>query len=62
MIVNPNKILVLNNGVRIPYGKKIKNSSSGYGFSEYVVYDPAQIRIRYVIQVKMIFLFFYFIN
>jgi len=50
-MVNPNKMLTLDSGVKIPSGKYISANGSYAGYSEYIVYDPAQVRIRYVIQV-----------
>lgn len=50
-MVNPNKMLTLDTGVKIPSGKYIGANESYAGYSEYIVYDPAQVRIRYVIQV-----------
>ena len=58
VVVNPDKMLTLNTGVKIPSGKYIKDCNSYSGYSEYIVYDPAQIRIRYVIQVFILYIFF----
>ncbi len=45
-------MLTMDNGLKIPSGKYIGNSSyNNGGYSEYIVYDPAQVRIRYVVQV-----------
>jgi len=49
-----NSFLIL--GVQIPLGQLIdnKNSTGGYGlnYNEYIVYDEAQIALRYLVQFR----------
>lgn len=45
---------VVPNGVKVPCGKIIKDDSDGraLAYNEYIVYDTAQIKMRYVLKMK----------
>lgn len=40
------------------YEKELTIKTRHLSYSEYIVFDPSQIRIRYVVQVNRIFFFF----
>ena len=51
---DPNDIHVLPNGVKVPFGKKVKTSqSSSLLYNEYIVYDPNQVNIKYLLKCKV---------
>eukprot|EP00043_Microstomoeca_roanoka_P016454 m.168072 g.168072 ORF g.168072 m.168072 type:complete len:139 (+) comp16464_c0_seq2:36-452(+) len=55
---DPNETLTLENGVTVPLGKGIENPEAADGsllYDEFVVYDTAQIKMRYVIKMKFNF-------
>jgi poly [ADP-ribose] polymerase len=49
---DPNEKLKFSNGVEIPYGKPVpsKVDKSELLYNEYIVYDPAQVKIRYLLK------------
>lgn len=51
---NPTDFFTLDDGVVIPYGKQITNNAvnSELLYNEYIVYDPAQVNIQYMLKVK----------
>lgn len=51
--INPNKILVLEDGLKIPNGGYVNtDSTASWGDSEYIVFDEKRVRIRYVVQIE----------
>eukprot|EP01084_Bolivina_argentea_P316272 548167_1 len=51
---NPSTYKILNNGCVVPVGKGIKDYAVGSSllYSEYVVYDTAQIKMKYLLKLK----------
>ena len=51
-----NKNFICNNGITIPLGNIIKYSETGMNYStsnpEYIVYDTAQVKIRYIVKME----------
>lgn len=50
-----NKHVILQDGARVPIGKTvnyINRNNNEFQFNEYVVTDPSQVRMRYLIQLK----------
>jgi len=44
--------VVLHNGVRIPLHAPVTHQNRKIPFNEYIVYNPSQVRMRYLVQVK----------
>ena len=52
---DPKKVHVLPDGVKVPWGKLVKNKDTKQTsllYNEYIVYDESQIKIRYLVNVK----------
>ena len=53
---DPNKNFVCNNGITIPLGNIVSfrenNMSYATSHPEYIVYDTAQVKIRYIIKME----------
>lgn len=51
---DPSGALVREDGVAVPYGKQMTNNviNSNLLYNEYIVYDPAQVNINYLVKLK----------
>ena len=46
-------LLITSGGVGVPLGN-LTNSKGGYlNYNEFIVYDPARVRIRYLVMVRL---------
>ncbi|CAG5089293.1 Similar to Parp: Poly [ADP-ribose] polymerase (Drosophila melanogaster) [Cotesia congregata] len=52
---DPGDVHVCQDGVIVPYGKPVSNDTSGFKlhYNEFVVYNVGQIRIRYIVRVRL---------
>eukprot|EP01125_Pyxidicula_operculata_P022385 TRINITY_DN910_c2_g1_i3.p1 TRINITY_DN910_c2_g1~~TRINITY_DN910_c2_g1_i3.p1 ORF type:complete len:2962 (-),score=808.64 TRINITY_DN910_c2_g1_i3:90-8975(-) len=44
--------IVFPNGVRVPTGDTIQQPKGLFGYNEYIVYNPSQVRMRYLMELK----------
>jgi poly [ADP-ribose] polymerase len=51
---NPTEYYTRADGVVVPYGKQVTNNAlhTPLLYNEYIVYDPAQVNIQYLLKVK----------
>lgn len=54
---DPNEVHTMKDSVKIPYGKPIEDSNiaSDLLYNEYIVYDVAQVNIKYLFKMKFNF-------
>lgn len=54
---DPNEVHTLGDGVKVPIGKPIEDSqvASDLLYNEYIVYDVAQVNIKYLFKMKFNF-------
>lgn len=54
---DPTEFEIREDGVFVPYGKPVTNdaTNSALLYNEYIVYDPAQVNIQYLVQMKFNF-------
>merc|ERR1719510_1127746 len=55
---NPDGTLTLENGMKVPCGKKLSHEQAENAellYNEYIVYDEAQVKIRYLVKCKFNF-------
>lgn len=54
---DPNEVHTLDGGVKVPIGKPVEDSkvASDLLYNEYIVYDVAQVNIKYLFKMKFNF-------